>query len=132
MDVTRSLNGVRFLVVEDEIVQAMMLNEMLTDMGGVVSETAYGYEQASKAIHKESFDCAVLDINLGGTLSFPIADALKKRGVPFLFCTAFTAGVDAYPYASDVVHIEKPVRYEDLRAAVICALEQQNAELEAR
>lgn len=126
MDITRSLNGVRFLIVEDEIVQAMLLSDMLTDMGGVVSETAFGYEQASKAVHNKTFDCAVLDINLGGTLSFPIADALKKRGVPFLFCTAFTAGVDAYPYAADVVRIEKPVRYEDLHAAVICALEEHH------
>jgi DNA-binding NtrC family response regulator len=124
MEQARPLDGVRFLIVEDEIVQAMLLGEMLTEMGGIVSETAYGYEQARKAVNSEEFDCAVLDINLSGTLSFPIADALKQRGVPFLFCTAFTAGMGAYPYASDVLQIEKPVRSDDLRAAVLCALEQ--------
>lgn len=124
MEQARPFEGVRFLIVEDEIVQAMLLGEMLTDMGGIVSATAYGYEQARKAVDHEEIDCAVLDINLSGTLSFPLADALKKRGVPFLFCTAFSAGVKAYPNASDVMRIEKPVRSDDLRAAVLCALEQ--------
>ena len=123
MEATRPLDGVRFLIIEDEIIQAMLLSEMLTEMGGIVSETAHGYEQASKAVYNETYDCALLDINLGGTLTFPIADALKKRGVPFLFCTAFTAGVDAYPYASDILQIEKPVRFEELRDAVLAALD---------
>jgi DNA-binding NtrC family response regulator len=126
MEQARPFEGVRFLIVEDEIVQAMLLGEMLTDMGGIVSATAYGYEQARKAVDDEEIDCAVLDINLSGTLSFPLADALKKRGVPFLFCTAFSAGANAYPNAADVMRIEKPVRSDDLRAAVLCALEQVN------
>jgi CheY-like chemotaxis protein len=119
---TRPLSGLRFLVVEDEIVQALLLGEMLTEMGGVVSETAFGYDQARDAIHKDAFDCAVLDVNLGGTLTFSLADALKNRGIPFVFCTAFADGVDAYPYAHDILRVDKPVRSEALRDAVLSVL----------
>lgn len=50
MDQETPLVGIRFLIIEDEIVQALLLGEMLSDMGGIVSDTVYGYEQARNEI----------------------------------------------------------------------------------
>ena len=116
------LAGIRFLIIEDEIVQALLLGEMLSDMGGIVSDTVYGYEQARNAVHQDAFDCAVLDVNLSGTLSFSIAEMLKNRGIPFVFCTAFADGVDAYPDAIRTSWVDKPVQSEELREAILSAL----------
>ena len=82
----------------------------------------HGYEQARNAVHENVFDCAVLDVNLSGTLSFSIAEMLKNRGIPFVFCTAFADGVDAYPDALRTSWVDKPVQSEELREAVLAAL----------
>lgn len=118
----RPLAGVRFLIIEDEIVQALLLAEMLSDMGGIVTDTVFGYEQARNAVLQDVFDCAVLDVNLSGTLSFSLAEMLKTRGIPFVFCTAFADGVDAYQDALTTSWVDKPVQYEELREAVLSAL----------
>ena len=116
------LTGVRFLIIEDEIAQALLLREMLSNMGGIVLDTAFGYDQARNAVHRDAFDCVILDINLNGTLSFPIAETLKGRGIPFVLCTAYADGVDAYPDASNISWVDKPVQSEELREAVLSAL----------
>jgi DNA-binding NtrC family response regulator len=120
------LSGIRFLIIEDEMMQALLLGDMLTDMGGIVSDTVFGYDEARGAVYKSAVDCVVLDINLSGQLSFPIAEMLKARGTPFVFCTGYTDAVDAYPEASAISCVEKPVRAEDLRDAVLSALEAPN------
>jgi DNA-binding NtrC family response regulator len=116
------LTGIRFLVIEDELTQALLLQEMLEDMGGTVTDTAFGYEQARIVLHKDDFDCALLDVNLNGTLSFPIAEALGERGIPFVFCTGFVDGIGAYPKASRISVIDKPIQSEQLKEAVLSAL----------
>lgn len=120
---TPSLAGYRFLVIEDEMVQALRTGEMLAEMGGTVSTIAYGFEQARQALHSEPFDCAILDINLGGTLTFPIAETLRAQGTPFVFCTAYGAALDVFAGASATPCVNKPFKPDDLRDAVLMALE---------
>ena len=88
------LTGYRFLVVEDEILQAERVGEMLSEMGGTVAKMAYGFDQARIAIADTAFDCAILDINLSGTLSFRLAETLKRQNIPFIFCTAYAQAAD--------------------------------------
>ena len=93
---TLILKGRRFLVVEDEAVLAIMVEDMLTDLGcvvvGVAGTLATGMALASSA--DVVLDGAVLDVNLGGEPVFPIAEALTARGVPFVFATGYgTAGL---------------------------------------
>ncbi|WP_088348749.1 MULTISPECIES: response regulator [Rhodomicrobium] len=118
----QSLTGYRFLVIEDEMVQALRTGEMLSEMGGTVSTIAYGYEQARQALDRDNFDCAILDINLNGTLTFPIASRLRSQGTPFVFCTAYGAGLEVYPDAAETPCVNKPVKPEELRDAVLAAL----------
>lgn len=86
-----SLAGRRILVVEDEMLIAMMLEDLLIELGcevvGPVSTVAGGLKLAAE----ERLDGAVLDVNLGQERAFPIADALRAAGVPFVFVTGYGA-----------------------------------------
>jgi DNA-binding NtrC family response regulator len=89
-----SLQGLRVLVVEDETLVAMLLEDMLADHGCEVAATASRIAQAMEYIGDESLeiDAAILDVNLAGEPSFPLAQALAERGVPFVFATGYGSG----------------------------------------
>ena len=59
---------------------------------------------------------ALLDINLGGQMVYPVADALRAQGVPFLFATGYDAQATLPAYA-DVPRAEKPLALRDLNQA---------------
>jgi CheY-like chemotaxis protein len=82
-------SGRRVLVVEDEVLVAWLLEDMLADLGCAVVGPAASVKQALAMIDAEAIDVAVLDVNLNGQLSYPIADALAARGVPFVFSTGY-------------------------------------------
>src|SRR6266850_1068048 len=86
IDATSSaLLGLRILIVEDEFLIALQLEDDLKSFGGEVVATCGDLKSASDAAAREDFDVAVLDINLNGRLVYPLADALKARGTPFIF-----------------------------------------------
>jgi CheY-like chemotaxis protein len=122
---SQPLTGYRFLIIEDEILQAQRVGDMVADMGGTVAKIVYGFEQARAAISDTGFDCGILDINLSGTLSFRLAESLKRQNIPFIFCTAYAEAADVYPDASDTPRVDKPVRPTDLRDALLSALQKR-------
>jgi CheY-like chemotaxis protein len=79
----------RVLLVEDEYLVAVEAAELLAEMGYAVVATTPTLEAALDFAQTGFADCALLDINLGGTLSFPVADVLSARGIPFAFVTAY-------------------------------------------
>ncbi len=107
----------RVLVVEDEVLVAMYVEELLTELGYDTVSVATGLDQALSLAREAAFDFAVLDINLNGRLSFPVADVLRARGIPFLFASGYgSKGVnDNY---KDAVRIQKPFRSHDLARAI--------------
>ncbi len=122
---SQPLTGYRFLIVEDEILQAQRVGDLVEHMGGTVAKIVYGFEQARAAISDTAFDCAILDINLSGTLSFRLAESLKRQNIPFIFCTAYAEAADVYPDASDTPRVDKPVRPTDLRDALLSVLQKR-------
>jgi CheY-like chemotaxis protein len=82
-------SGRRVLLVEDEMIVAWLLEDMLADLGCAVVGPAAHVPQALAMIDAEAIDAAVLDVNLNGKMSYPIADALAARGVPFVFSTGY-------------------------------------------
>jgi len=76
------LSGKRILVVEDEVMVAWLLEDMLGTLGCAVVGPAARINQALAMIGAEVIDAAVLDVNLNGEKSYPVADALAARGVP--------------------------------------------------
>jgi len=107
------LSGRRILVVENEMLVLMMTEDMLADLGCESVTSAATVDQALALIDAEGFDAALLDMNLGGDKSFPVADALAARGVPFIFSTGYT-GHDMREGYRDRPVLKKPFRYEDL------------------
>jgi CheY-like chemotaxis protein len=105
------------LVVEDEVMVAMYVEELLGDLGYDTVVVATALDQALSLAREAAFDFAVLDINLNGRQSFPVADVLQARGIPFLFASGYgSKGVnDNY---KDAVRIQKPFRSHDLARAI--------------
>jgi CheY-like chemotaxis protein len=86
----RTLHGRRVLVVEDEVMIAMALEDVLGDLGCVVIGPIHDLDAAlDVAGGGEEIDAALLDINLAGQRVFPVADALRARGVPVIFGTGY-------------------------------------------
>ena len=93
------LSGRRVLVIEDDMMVVMLLEDMLANLGCEVVGPAARVNQALAMIDAEAIDAAVLDVNLNGKKSYPIADALVARGVPFVFSTGYDKDtlIDSYP-----------------------------------
>ena len=90
---SQAFAGRRVLVVEDESLVAMLLETILEDMGCVpVGPAATVEEGLQVAGGDEPLDAALLDVNVAGKQVFPIAEALKARGVPFVFSTGYGEG----------------------------------------
>ena len=85
------LSGRRILVVEDEMLVLMSIEDMLADLGCESVTAAATVDQAVALIDAQVFDAAMLDMNLNGTKSFPVADKLAELGVPFIFATGYSA-----------------------------------------
>ncbi|RZI99715.1 MAG: response regulator [Brevundimonas sp.] len=86
------LTGRRVLVVEDESLVAMLLETILEDMGCTPVGPAATVDDGLKMATEEELDAALLDVNVAGKQVFPIAEALKARGVPFVFSTGYGEG----------------------------------------
>lgn len=110
---TASLQGLRVLVVEDEMMVSMLIEDMLTDLGCTVVGPASRLDEALELAGRAEIDCAVLDVNLGGQPIFPLADVLRERGVVFAFATGYgDAGLREADRGSPV--LQKPFREGDL------------------
>lgn len=102
------LKGRRVLIVEDEYLLAEDLRLTLERFGAEVvgPVPSVGEAMATVADHPE-LDGAVLDMNLRGTMVFPVADLLVARGVPFFFTTGYSLSALPDRFAS-VQRFDKP------------------------
>jgi DNA-binding response OmpR family regulator len=89
---TAELEGVKVLVVEDEFLVASLIEEMLQSAGCVVSGPIPRVAEALTAVDRETYDAAVLDVNLGSERIDPVADVLSGRNIPFMFVTGYNTG----------------------------------------
>ena len=108
----------RVLIVEDESMLLMLLEDLLPEMGYQVAGAAGTVDDALSALERLEIDVAVVDVNLGGTESFPVADALTERGIPFLFTTGYGSLGLPERYADTGV-LQKPFRRQDLETALL-------------
>lgn len=85
----RDFAGVRVLLVEDEGLIAIMLEEMLEDLGCEVVASVSSIIRAQEAIRSFDVEVALLDVNLSGETSFEFARELGRRDTPFIFSTGY-------------------------------------------
>jgi DNA-binding response OmpR family regulator len=83
------VSGARVLLVEDEGLVALMIEDMLEELGLKVVASAAHLKRACELAATGSFDLALLDVNLAGEFVFPVARVLRDRGIPFLFSTGY-------------------------------------------
>ncbi len=83
--------GLRVLLVEDEGLVALLIEEMLADLGHEVIGPFARLNKAMEAAQREQFDIAILDVNLDGEDTYDMADALAARNIPFIFSTVTCA-----------------------------------------
>ncbi len=83
------LGGLRILVVEDMLLLAEVLRDQLEDCGSTVVGPVSRLSEAMALAREERLDGAILDVNLGGQLSFPVASILRERDVPYVFLTGY-------------------------------------------
>ena len=116
------VHGRRILVVEDEALVAMLLETMLEDMGfspvGPVGDIDTALEMLSD---DGRLDGALLDVNVAGREVFPVAAALKARGVPFVFSTGYGEGGLPEDWRGHPT-IQKPFTEDAVRDALFKAL----------
>ncbi len=88
-----SLNGLSVLVLEDEMMVAMLLEDMLQELGCRVVGPVSTVPEALEKLQSAPVDVALLDVNLSyGHSGYPVAEVLAARGLPFTFVTGYGAG----------------------------------------
>ena len=102
------------LVIEDEVIVGMLLEDMLDELGCEVAAISTHIEEALQLARTLDIDLAILDINLRGKPSFPVADVLSSRGVPFMFATGYGAQILKPPYSGTPI-LQKPFQLDDLQ-----------------
>jgi CheY-like chemotaxis protein len=114
----RLATGNRVLLVEDEILVAMMMRDILTELGFTVVGPYSRVTEAMVAAVHEQIDAGIIDVNLGGEFVYPVADVLAARKIPFVFVTGY--GVESIDRRFGYVPIiKKPVQRQVLQGIFV-------------
>lgn len=111
------LTGLRVMIVEDELLVAMLIEDSLVDEGCIIIGPFSNVAAAMDAIGTASIDVAVLDVNLRGEKVYPVALRLAQQGTPFLLLSGY--GEEAIPPEHpEWEAFSKPFRAGELVAAL--------------
>ena len=113
----RKQEAKRVLIVEDEFLVAMLLEDLLTEMGHQVIGTFAQVDEAMKFANQADVNFAILDINLAGATSFPVAEILRRRGIPFLFASGYGSTGLASAFENELT-LQKPYEPAELERAI--------------
>jgi PAS domain S-box-containing protein len=110
--------GNQVMVVEDEALVAMALRESLSELGYSVVGPFSRMSEAILALRSFRVDAAVLDVNLGGDVVYPLADVLTADHVPFIFVTGYGADEIERRFANVPV-LQKPIEPDALQSIFV-------------
>lgn len=111
-----TFDGLCVLLLEDEPIIGLQLEEMIERAGARTIYTAT-IEQAHRALQLQEPDAAVLDVNVHGRNSYPIAMELKEAGIPFIFATGYSTSLHPDELASTPT-VGKPYNMRDICRAL--------------
>lgn len=114
------LDGLTVLLVEDEAIIGFALEDAL-DSRGAVPVLVSGIEEARRALGEHSFDAAILDVNLKGETSYPLAADLRAAGVPILFATGYGRVAHPEEFAGTMT-VTKPYNGASIARALQAAI----------
>ena len=101
----------KVLIVEYELMVALFLEQLLENAGFEIAATIADLNAALRAVDAGGFDIAILYINIAGKMSYPVADALRQRGIPFFFSTGYQETDIPDPYGSPACTSRSPPRW---------------------
>ena len=111
----------KVLIIEDEPLIAMLLEDMLNELGFDADTSGGRLASAMEAAAATQWRCVILDVSLGDEETYPVADALMAREIPFIFATGY--GRDGLrPGYRDTPVLQKPFLIDDLEVALRDAL----------
>jgi CheY-like chemotaxis protein len=109
--------GPKVLVVDDEPLIAMLLQDWLEELDYHPVGPAHSVSEALNLINDCSLDAAILDVSIGNEDSYPVADMLKARAIPFAFATGGDER-SILPAHAGVALLNKPYTIEALRSVM--------------
>ncbi|GFE63960.1 response regulator [Litoreibacter roseus] len=117
-----ALSEKRILLVEDQFLLALSFQDILEDCGATVVGPFQSVSTALEGISSvsEQLDLALLDVDLSGKSSFPVAQRLTELDIPFLFATGF--GRRALAEYPSIPILEKPFTDDELFDALVAIL----------
>ncbi len=115
------LAGRRALVVEDEGAVALLIEDMLADLGCEIVASAAGLGRACELARTAGIDFAILDLNLNGASAIPVARILRERHIPFVFSTGYGVRGVSEEFAFHPL-LAKPFVIADLQEKISAAL----------
>ncbi|NOT40010.1 MAG: response regulator [Alphaproteobacteria bacterium] len=118
------LNGRHILIVEDEMILALDLSDIIASFG-CTSAVAGRIGKALPLIEAQAFDVAILDLNLAGEPVYPVADDLGRRGIPYVIATGYGAEGVLPSYRKHPI-LAKPYSRLEVEAALKQALAVKN------
>ena len=110
--------GQRILLVEDEVLVAMMIQDCLTEWGHSVVGPASKASEALRLAENTEYDAAILDINLGDGTAYAIANVLSHRRIPFIFITGYESDSIDKRFSAVPV-LQKPIETQALREILV-------------
>lgn len=117
-----SLTGCRILVVEDEMLIAVLIEQILQEFGCVVVGPVARLDVALQLASQEALDAAILDVAIRGGHVQPVAEQLLARGIPFVLASGY--GDWSLPESlRNQPRLTKPFTQEDLahHVKLLCA-----------
>lgn len=124
-----ALNGARVLIVEDETLVAMLVEDLLDELGCKVAATfsRVGQAQEFLAGKTDGIDAAILDVNIAGEDVYTVAAALRDRRIPFVFVTGYGPGGVREEWRDRGV-VQKPIQQSELAQILHTAIKRQQSQ----
>lgn len=121
-----TLRPCRILVVEDDLLVADLVSDMLEELGYVPVGPAPTLERALETVEREKLDGAILDLNLNGVPVFPLADRCIALGIPIVLATGYADTSLMPETCRSLPSLEKPFHFDALRTMLRTALLEQS------
>ncbi|MBM1172232.1 response regulator [Microvirga arabica] len=118
----------RVLIVEDEAAISILMEDMLSNLGIEIVGPASRLDPALQLAREADLDAAIVDINIGGVQSYPVADVLCSRGIPVIFATGYGSSVLPERFKSCPI-LQKPFDQHRFSEILHTALDESPCEI---
>jgi DNA-binding response OmpR family regulator len=118
----KPFDGLSILLLEDEYLIALDAEQILKGLGVKNVEVVNTLAGAAKAAFEGHVNLAVLDVNINGEMSFPIAEKFHQQGTPVVFASGYEMRRHPVPQIANGVCLVKPYTGEMLKEALLAAL----------